>query len=136
VARPSGSTLMRYSPTRLMTNASVGVSTSYTWLSYRRRTRRLSAPSVSSIWAVSSSRLRKSKLVCSSMRTVAGPISISAREPRSVHSLSPVISGRFNCASTQSFSPAGTKLTAPRMKDRRPTRDGGSCSAEPDGPSS
>src|SRR5450432_3945825 len=68
------------------------------------------------------------------MRIVEEPISSSEREFLSVHNLSPVISGRFSWASTQSFSPAGTKLTSPRMNDRRATRVGGSATG-PDWPS-
>src|SRR5512144_2392640 len=65
------------------------------------------------------------------MRTIAPPIWISARAPGSAHRRSPVVSGRFSVACTQSSSPAGEKLTAPDRYPRRATRDGGSALAQP-----
>ena len=49
------------------------------------------------------------------MRIIAPPTCISAREPVSAHSRSPVVSGRLIAARVQSFSPAGEKLTSPVM---------------------
>ena len=49
------------------------------------------------------------------MRIIAPPTWISARAPASAQRRSPVVSGRLIVACTQSFSPAGEKLTAPVM---------------------
>ncbi len=54
-----------------------------------------------------------SRLVPAFMRTIAAPTWISARAPASTQRRSPGVNGRLMRACTQSFSPAGEKLTAP-----------------------
>jgi hypothetical protein len=78
-----------------------------------------------------SSRLSRATLVALPNRSDAVPICNSARAPLSAQTRSPVISGRFGWANTQSSSPAGEKLTAPLICDRRAARPGGSASTVP-----
>src|SRR5437660_2448500 len=112
-----------------MENARFGVSISNVSSLKSRFTRTLILPSVRRICVERSLRSRKENPVSLDSRTVAAPKCSSARDPWSVHSLSPIVIGRFSSAPTQSSVPAGSNDTAPWRYPSRATRLGGSSSS-------
>ena len=109
--------------------------TSSRWPSNRLRTRSLMLPCARRSCVTLSSSIKKSRLVCSVMRTAVEPICNSERARGPVHKRSPVVSGRFSSAGVQALASAepaasaGAKLTPPSIRLSLATRPGGSIGA-------